>query len=58
LTGLQWKEVSLLKWEQIKDMDGSWVAAIQRKDGEAYIPLNLQACELMTQFSLQTRPLS
>src|SRR5690606_35281473 len=47
LSGLQWKEVSLLKWEQIKDTDGSWVAAIQRKDGEAYIPLNLQARELI-----------
>lgn len=47
LTGLQWKELSVLKWLHIKLVNDSWVAAIQRKDGEAHIPLNTQARELM-----------
>lgn len=47
LTGLQWKELSVLKWLHIKLVSDSWVAAIQRKDGETHIPLNTQARELM-----------
>jgi len=47
LTGLQWKELSVLKWQHIKLDNDSWVAATQRKDGEAHIPLNTQARELM-----------
>jgi site-specific recombinase XerD len=47
LTGLQWKEIAVLKWKHIKVVEGSWVVAVQRKDGDGHIPLNAQARELL-----------
>lgn len=47
LTGLQWKEISVLKWQHIQLVEGSCVVVIARKDGVGYIPLNAQAWELL-----------
>lgn len=39
LTGLQWKEISILKWENIQFIDGFWVVNFDQK----LMPLNEQA---------------
>jgi integrase len=47
LTGLQWKEIDKLQWNQLKQADGLWSIQINRNNSDESIPLTKQARELL-----------
>ncbi|HEX5168653.1 MAG TPA: site-specific integrase [Cyclobacteriaceae bacterium] len=47
LTGIQWKDIAILKWRHLEQMDGIWQINLQTEGSETLIPLNTQARALL-----------
>lgn len=47
LTGLQWSEISILTWNQLKIVEEVWSLDLKRNNGDAPLPLNEQARKLL-----------
>lgn len=47
LTGIQWKELSILTWAQVESVNGTWQVNLSPNGTQNFVPLNQQARDLL-----------